>query len=591
MKFRFPLYAQIICVFLINLALLIGLRYAVFSSKFHVGWESILYSPISEKVQGIAFDVFKQYQTRPESQWTNVLNEYGDFYRVKLYVFDSQGRQIAGDPVELPETVMKKITEDPLEQRFRGPHGAGPHEMRRFVMAPASSQEKLEAGDGPPGGPPDRPWFDLDSGPPPPPEFATGSGPEGPRALHLQSFPDDPPPHGPRDGKNFSPPPRFFGPLDQLIGRPHLPPPARLMVYSKDPDLFWVGAMFPMHWRKPITVDGAFDPKQLIPGTLIAVTPNIWQTKLISDYGNLGLVILCVFFLSLALWWPFVFLLTRALGKLVRATESIAEGKFETSLNINRSDEIGRLAQAISIMSSKLKAYVGGQKRFLGDIAHELCSPIARLQVALEILERTGTKEQETCISDIREEVQQMSLLINELLAFSKAGIQGRETALKGIEVEPLIVAAVTRSCADHPADIQVNVEAGLGCLCDEILLERALGNVLRNAIRYAGNDGPIVVDAHRDNDDVLIAISDCGPGVPEEAIKSLGEPFYRPEESRNRSFGGVGLGLAIVKSCVEACHGVVKVENIQPHGLRVEMRLKRCEIATGTPPQTVSLL
>jgi len=588
MKFRFPLYAQIICVFLSNLALLIGLRYAVFSSHFHVGWDSILYSPISEKVQGIAFDVFKQYQTRPESEWTSVLNEYGDFYRVKLYVFDSQGHQVAGEHVELPEAVMRKITEDPLGQRFRGPHGAGPHEMRKFVMSTASSKQNL----GSEGGPPNPPWLEADNGPPPPPppEFEPGRGPEGPPVMQFQAFSDGPQSHGPRSEEHFPSPPRFFGPFDQLLGRPHLPPPARLMVYSKNPDLFWVGAMFPMHWRKPITTNGAFDPKQFLPGTLVAVTPNIWQTKLISDYGNLGLVILFIFVLSLALWWPFVFLLTRALGKLVRATESIAEGKFETSLNINRLDEIGRLAQAISIMSSRLKAYVGGQKRFLGDIAHELCSPIARLQVALEILERTATKEQETSIRDIREEVQQMSLLINELLAFSKAGIQGRETALKGIEVEPLIDAAVARSCADQTGDIRVNIEVGLGCLCDEVLLERALGNVLRNAIRYAGDHGPITVDAHRSNDDVLIVVSDCGPGVPEAAIKSLGEPFYRPEESRNRSFGGVGLGLAIVKSCVEACHGVFKVENIPPHGLRVEMRLKRCEIETKTPPQTVSL-
>jgi two-component system sensor histidine kinase CpxA len=543
MRFRFPLYAQIICVFLINLALLVGLRYAVFSSQFQVGWDSILYSPISERVQGIAFDVFKQFQTRPESQWTNVLNEYGDFYGVKLYLFDALGNQVAGDRVELPDPVMKKVTEKPFINHLSGPHGGGLIEVRRFLLAPGRSK------DGP--------------------------------ADHADY---------PEKNERFGSPPRFSGPLDQLLGRPHLPPPARLMVYTKNPDRFWIGGMFPMHWRRPVTIYGALPPDEFLPGTLIAATPNIWQTKLISDYGNLGLVILCIFVLSLALWWPFVFLLTRALGKLVLATERIAEGNFDTNLSVNRLDEIGRLAQAISVMSSRLKAYVGGQKRFLGDIAHELCSPIARLQIALEILEREGSKDQETCIRDIREEVQQMSLLINELLAFSKAGIQGRETALKGVEVECLIRSAVERSCAEHAGDIVIEADSGLGCLCDEVLLERALGNVLRNAIRYAGDAGPIGVDAYRVGDNVLIAVSDCGPGVPEDAIKSLGEPFYRPEESRNRNFGGVGLGLAIVKSCVEACHGVFKVENLQPHGLRVEMRLKVSEVGANAPPQTVSL-
>ena len=568
MKFRFPLYAQIICVFVINLGLLIGLRYAFFSSQFHIGWENILFSPVSEKVQGVAFDVVKQFQTRPKSEWTEVLNEYGDYYGVKFYLFDARGEQVAGDKVELPERVIQKVTEAPFLRAFRGPHGRGAIEIRKFLGTPAG------VAIGGPAGPP-LPVLPPPLPPPPagPMEFGTAGGaPES------------------KEDVKFIFTSHFLGPLDHLLGRPHPPPPVRLMIHTDNPGRFWIGAMFPMHLARPVTIGGAVDPSEFEPGTLIAETPNIWQTKLVSDYGNLGLLVVGIFVLSFALWWPFVFLITRALGKLVRATEKIAEGNFDTQLSINRYDEIGRLGQAISVMSSRLKAYVGGQKRFLGDIAHELCSPIARLQVALEILERTSTKEQEASINDIREEVQQMSLLINELLAFSKAGIQGRETDLKGVAVEKVIASAVSRSSAEDADDIRVTVEEGLGCLCDEVLLERALGNVLRNAIRYAGGSGPITVDAQRSGDGVLILVVDCGPGVPAEAIKSLGEPFYRPEASRNRSFGGVGLGLAIVKSCVEACHGSFKVQNAQPRGLRVEMRLKRAEIETKSPAEPASV-
>jgi two-component system sensor histidine kinase CpxA len=537
MKFRFPLYAQIICVFVLNLALLVGLRYAFISNQFHTGWEYLLYSPVSDKVQGVSFDIFKQFQLRPESEWNAVLQEYGDFYDVKFYLFDAEGKQLAGEKIRVPDAVFKKLTSPP-EMRIGAPG---------LPLAP------------PPG-------------PVGPPQFVTG-------------FPPPPPPNNePRyeAGVKIVFAPGFLGPLDHLLGRPHPPPAPRLMIHTDNPERFWIGALFPMGWNHRVTAGSGFNPRAFLPGTLVAMTPNIWQTKLVSDYGNLFLIVLGVFALSLVLWWPFVFLITRALGKLTSATEKIADGNFDTELNIKRFDEIGRLAQAIATMSKRLKAYVNGQKRFLGDISHELCSPIARLQVALEILERTSSKDQESCINDIREEVQQMSMLINELLAFSKAGIQGRETELQSVNLNKLIDSAISRTNSNN---IVTNIQPDLGCMCDELLLERALGNILRNAIRYAGDAGPISVSGLRDGDEVVVTVSDCGPGVPPESIKLLGEPFYRPEESRNRSFGGVGLGLAIVKSCIEACHGSFKVENLDPHGLKVEMRLRFAETASETRP------
>jgi two-component system sensor histidine kinase CpxA len=127
-------------------------------------------------------------------------------------------------------------------------------------------------------------------------------------------------------------------------------------------------------------------------------------------------------------------------------------------------------------------------------------------------------------------------------------------------------------------------------------LLGRALGNVVRNALRYAsptgGADysyrptmrtdghptGPITISAREHADRVTIYITDCGPGVPEEALHRLFDPFFRPESARTRETGGVGLGLAIVKTCVEACGGTVAVRNVKPSGLQVEFELSRAQ-------------
>lgn len=103
-----------------------------------------------------------------------------------------------------------------------------------------------------------------------------------------------------------------------------------------------------------------------------------------------------------------------------------------------------------------------------------------------------------------------------------------------------------------------------------EPFLLRAVSNVLRNALRYAGADGPILVAARREADRVLIILSDNGPGVPEEALEDVFAPFYRPETARTRE----GAGLAIVKSCIEACRVTVTCRNRQPSGLEVTISL-----------------
>jgi two-component system sensor histidine kinase CpxA len=96
----------------------------------------------------------------------------------------------------------------------------------------------------------------------------------------------------------------------------------------------------------------------------------------------------------------------------------------------------------------------------------------------------------------------------------------------------------------------------------------------VRNALRYAGDAGPISVTAQRDQRVVALVVEDDGPGVPPGDLDRLGEPFFRPELARTRESGGVGLGLAIVRNSIAACGGEVRFSNRSPHGFRAEIRL-----------------
>jgi len=121
---------------------------------------------------------------------------------------------------------------------------------------------------------------------------------------------------------------------------------------------------------------------------------------------------------------------------------------------------------------------------------------------------------------------------------------------------------------------MDVQVDETLVVQAEPELLARALGNLLRNAVRYAGAAGPIRLAATVSHGKVLISVEDSGPGVPEDALERIFDPFYRVEASRSRESGGVGLGLAIVRTCVEACGGSVRALNRKPNGLRVEIAL-----------------
>ena len=278
--------------------------------------------------------------------------------------------------------------------------------------------------------------------------------------------------------------------------------------------------------------------------------------------------------LSALLWLPFVRGLTRSIGELTRATERIAEGQFDVQVSGNRGDELGRLAHAVNRLARRLAGFVTGQKRFLGDVAHEFCSPLARLQMALGILEQRIEERQRPCVEDLRAEAQEMSQLVNELLSFSKAGLRPGEIKRTPVDVLE-VVRRVTGREATETARVQMDVPEGLRALADPELLARALGNVLRNAVHYAAEAGPITLMARAENERVRISVADCGPGVPPESLPRLFDPFYRVDNSRTRETGGVGLGLTIVKTCIEACCGSVICRNRKPSGLEVLIRLR----------------
>lgn len=365
------------------------------------------------------------------------------------------------------------------------------------------------------------------------------------------------PPRGPRREEKTNPPPE---PSDQR----HPGAPPLFLISTSSPTRYWAGA------RIPLRRDRGENPK---PGTLILMSTSLLANQLFFDpkpWLTIGLAVIVV---SILCWLPFIRGLTRSISQMTQAAEKIAEGRFEVHVPDRRRDEIGRMGGAVNRMASRLLSFVNGQKRFLAGIAHELCNPIATIQFALGNLERRVGEDQRTSVADIQEEVQHMSALVNELLSFSRAGIAGMDVKLVRVNLAETVARAIERE-APPGAHIENLVDAGLNAEADPEYLFRAVANLVRNAIRYAGPAGPIRISSRTENSKVYLTVADQGPGVPEEALEEVFAPFYRVDPSRNQETGGVGLGLAIVKTCIESCGGTVRCRNRRPTGLEVEIEL-----------------
>lgn len=330
------------------------------------------------------------------------------------------------------------------------------------------------------------------------------------------------------------------------------PPKPRFMMRAGKPARYWAGVHLDL-----VTQSG----RSL---TLLMVSDTISGGGLFFDlWPWLGLAAAALV-LSALLWIPFVRSITGFIHALNTAAGRIARGQFNERIEQQRYDELGELSHSVNAMAAQLGDYVSAQKRITADVAHELCSPIARMQMAFGVLEQRGTPDQAMYLKKIDNELQHMARLVEEILAFSKAESFPDLATPEEMDLRELLAGVIAREAPDGGVRLDVG-DIKLRSLRGA--LDRALGNVLRNAIRYASD---IEIQARAEKGRVLIRIADRGPGVPDAALRHLFQPFYRPEAARGRATGGSGLGLAITQRCVEACGGWVEAQNREGGGLVV---------------------
>ena len=273
--------------------------------------------------------------------------------------------------------------------------------------------------------------------------------------------------------------------------------------------------------------------------------------------------------------------LTTPITKLQRATKKLAEGELQTRVGkkVTRGgDELSQLARDFDEMAERIETLVTQEKRLTQDISHELRSPLARMNVALEIAKQKANADSQPILQRIEKESNRLNEMISRLLILSKLESGGQELEMQNINLKKLVEETVADADFEAQAkdkSVKITAIEDSRFQGSENLLRSAVENVLRNAVRYTDERTAVEVSLKNVNGDMVIDIKDYGGGVPEDELENLFRPFYRVGEARERKSGGVGLGLAIAQRAVFAHKGSIKARNTGK-GLQVEIKLPR---------------
>jgi signal transduction histidine kinase len=303
----------------------------------------------------------------------------------------------------------------------------------------------------------------------------------------------------------------------------------------------------------------------------------------ITLFGSLAtaLALIAVALLVIAsVAWLIAGRIGKPIGELQRAVRNLAAGDIDTRVPesiTRRRDELGQLANDFNAMAEHLNQLIKGREQLMRELSHELRSPLTRLQAALALAaarNQLGKDEQRR----VENEIAQMNKVIGEILRYSALD-SSVSMKIRLVRIDRLLrrlVEVEEIEARSAGCSIELDSERDLEVAGDPELLNSALENILRNAIRYAPAGSVVSLQALRDGGDICVTIRDRGPGVDEDQLERIFEPYVR----NGGDSGGTGLGLAIVQRVIERHGGSVYAECAAEGGLTMTARIPTADFS-----------
>lgn len=271
---------------------------------------------------------------------------------------------------------------------------------------------------------------------------------------------------------------------------------------------------------------------------------------------------------------------SRPIKYLRTAIKGFSKGKLETRVSremLKRNDELSDLGKDFDLMASQIEGLVESKQQLLHDVSHELRSPLARIQVATDLVQQQPQRTEEF-IGRVSRDVQLMDKLVGELLTLARIDSAMNVDFNEKIDLDELLASiADDAQLESEPRNISIDFKPSSTSSVVQgstQLLSRAFENVIRNAIRHTPNGSIVTIASSVVNGFAVVAITDQGDGVKGISISSIFEPFTRAPESESAPESGHGLGLAITKRVIEAHKGWIKAANRADAGLTVSIAL-----------------
>ena len=278
--------------------------------------------------------------------------------------------------------------------------------------------------------------------------------------------------------------------------------------------------------------------------------------------------------------------LSTPITKLRNTVNNLGKGNFETNIAAqfsNRNDEISELAVDIDDMAAKLRDQFKQREDLLRDISHELRSPLARMRIASELIKHKTADLKLKEIAQLESDIALIDNLIAEILTFSRLSDKHRQLHFSRVDLRALLNSILDNANFEAKSQskrviLRSKNEAGYELNANEALIQSALENIIRNAIKYTPPNTTVSVDLERDPGLIKLTIKDRGPGVANDQLEKIFEPFYRASDSRSRESGGSGLGLAITRRAIELHKGKITANNSDSSGLIITITLPAFE-------------
>ncbi len=273
--------------------------------------------------------------------------------------------------------------------------------------------------------------------------------------------------------------------------------------------------------------------------------------------------------------------LTLPLIRLREAAQKFARGNLGARAGgdpgLHQVREIHELASDFDEMATRIESLMDGQRRLLLDISHELRTPLTRMTLAMGIARRSANAEIHPALDRMEREAEKLNQLISRVIAINRLEATGDPVSRQTIDLTELVMQIVDDARLEaHVLEKSIQFADSAPCTIqgDPELLGSAIENVVRNAIRHTKPGTVVEVRLQASADAVFVIVIDRGPGVPDDAISKLFDPFFRVQQGREAQSGGIGLGLTIAYRAVKLHGGTIEPRNHSAGGLEMEIQL-----------------